>query len=141
MNELNTAQAMLMDNNLCVLATCSENKPNSSLMKYTCNNDASEMYMLTLKGSSKYKNILSNPEVSLLVDTRNNSNGIRALTIYGKASLPEDVTSRQVVISELVLKNPDLAVFAGNPEVCLIAVKIESFLLLDGLIESSYFTL
>lgn len=140
-NEMNTAQAMLMDNNLCVLATCSENKPNSSLMQYTCNNDASEMYMLTLKGSSKYRNIVSNPEVSLLVDTRNNANGIRALTIYGKASIIEDASPRQVLITQLVEKNPDLTVFAGNPDVCLISVKIESFLLLDGLVESTYFSL
>jgi len=138
--KLNTAQVMLMDNNLCVLATCKENKPNSSLMQYTSNEDVSEMYMLTLKGSSKYRNILSNPEVSLLVDTRNNSN-IRALTIYGKALVIEDAAPRQALITQLVEKNPDLAVFAGNPEVCLIAVKIESFLLLDGLVESSFFTL
>jgi len=138
--KLNTAQVMLMDNNLCVLATCIENKPNSSLMQYTSNEDASEMYMLTLKGSSKYRNILSNPEVSLLVDTRNNPD-IRALTIYGKALVIEDAAPRQVLITQLVEKNPDLAVFAGNPEVCLIAVKIESFLLLDGLVESSFFTL
>lgn len=132
---------MLMDNNLCVLATCSENKPNSSLMQYTCNMDASEVYMLTLRGSSKYRNIANNSEVSLLVDTRNDSKGVRALTIYGKASLPEDAISRQVLMTQLVEKNPDLTVFAGNPDVSLIVVKIESFLLLDGLIESSYYTL
>lgn len=138
---MNNAQIMLLDNNLSVLATCSDNKPNSSLMQYTCNKDATEMFMLTLKGSTKHQNIMSNPEVSLLVDTRNNSNGIRALTIYGKASLTEDAVLRQVMTTQLVEKNPDLSVFAINPEVCLISVRIESFLLLDGLVESSYFTL
>lgn len=142
---MNTAQVMLVDNNLCVLATCSENKPNSSLMQYTCNKDASEMYMLTLKGSTKHENILRNPQVSLLVDTRNDSmgnrEGIRALTIYGKASITEEAALREVLIAQLVEKNPSLAVFAENPEVCLISVRIEGFLLLDGLVESSYFTL
>jgi len=107
--------------------------------------EASEMYMLTLKGSTKHQNILSNPQVSLLVDTRNDSmgnrEGIRALTIYGKASLTEETALRDVLIAQLVEKNPSLAVFAENPEVCLIRVRVEGFLLLDGLVESNYYTL
>lgn len=141
---LKTAHKILSSNHLCVLSTCGDRRPNSSLMQYACNEDYTEIYLMTMKGSTKHQNILSHPQVSLLVDTRTDSddNGkLKALTVYGHAVVEEPGESAKALRDALVGRNPDLTVFATNPDACVIRIIIEDFLLLDGLVESSFITL
>lgn len=140
---LKTAHKILSANHLCVLSTCGESRPNSSLMQYSCNADYTEIFLMTMKGSTKLQNILIHPQVSLLVDTRTDTKekgSLKALTVYGHAMVVEEVQAR-VLRDELVKRNPDLSVFASKPDSCVLKVIVEDLLLLDGLVESSFITL
>lgn len=89
------ASKLLKENNLCVLATCSDQLPNSSLMQYVYDEINMSIFMLTLSGSVKYNNITANSQVSLLIDTRSDVKAVglpvMALTVYGKAKIVTDL--------------------------------------------------
>jgi nitroimidazol reductase NimA-like FMN-containing flavoprotein (pyridoxamine 5'-phosphate oxidase superfamily) len=139
---LKNAQEMIRKNNFCVLSTCRDDLPNSSLMQYVCNELVNEIYMLAIKGSNKYLNIVSNPHVSFLVDTRSGSQEnaalIQALTAYGDADIIEDEVMSKLLKERLVAANPNLAVLADNQESCVIKVKIDSMLMLNSVSESRF---
>jgi len=110
-------------------------------MKYVSNEEGSEIYMLTLKGSTKYNNIMNNKHVSLLVDTRGKSagsRGIKALTAYGDAQIVDDEDAERTLKEKLLKINPELSDIAESLEACIIRVEISSFLMLEGVNESSF---
>lgn len=133
---------MIKENNFCVLSTSRDNRPNSSLMQYVSSETGAEIYMLTMKDSTKYGNILNNPHVSLLVDTRAEVPGenrdIKALTAYGQAGIVTDKYEEKMLKERLVKLNPGLSVISESPESCVVRVEVESFLLLEGVNESIY---
>ncbi len=130
------ARKILRENNLCVLATCNDNLPNCSLMQYLYDDSSMSIYMLTLSESVKYKNILANPQVSLLIDTRTDVKSmelpVMALTLYGKATTVSDPQMQQSFIDQMVNKYSNLAVLAGDNRCLVIQIHIENMLLLDG---------
>ncbi len=85
-------QEMIAANRFCVLATVSEGTPHCSLMFYAASDDGREIYMATPRNTRKYRNLVANPSVSLLIDTRHATDqGLtgptRALTITGVLDL------------------------------------------------------
>ncbi len=130
---------ILLNNNLCVLSTCKNNIPNSSLMQYICDNPCTKIYMLTLKESTKYNNIINNSNVSLLIDTRirNNEPQVQAATIYGEASILDDINDSKKIIEQLSSKHVSLLNLASDTNVCVIEIAIKSALLLENVDKSS----
>ena len=56
-----------------VLATDSAGAPYTSLVSYACTPDMRGVIFITPKSTRKYKNMLKNKQVSLLIDTRTNT--------------------------------------------------------------------
>ena len=135
------ARKMLKENDLCVLATCNDNLPNCSLMQYVYDDVGMNIYMLTLRGSLKHKNITANPHVSLLIDTRSDVKPVglpvMALTAYGKAVMVADPQRHQRLVEELAAKYSSLAKIASDSRCLVIQMKIEKLLLLDGVNDKS----
>ena len=61
---------IMRSQDICVLATVSEDKPHCSLMAYLTDDDCRTIYMITHKHTTKYRNLTANPSLSLLIDTR-----------------------------------------------------------------------
>lgn len=141
MNMLTIAQKMLEENNLGVLATCNNNLPNSSLMQYIYDANCLSVFMLTLKGGSKQINVTSNPQVSILIDTRIDSQQsglpIKALTVYGKAEFVNDPQRHQALVNQMVDRFSSLAELASDKRCLVIQMRIEKMLLLDGIKDQS----
>jgi nitroimidazol reductase NimA-like FMN-containing flavoprotein (pyridoxamine 5'-phosphate oxidase superfamily) len=131
-----TVMNILLDNNLCVLCTCSNDIPDASLMLYICDDKCAKMHMLTLKETSKYQNIVSNPNVSLLIDTRDNiheqTTQIKALTIHGDAFIVDDYDTSRKLIDQLIKKHDKLSNLASNDSVRVIEVLIKNILFLEN---------
>jgi nitroimidazol reductase NimA-like FMN-containing flavoprotein (pyridoxamine 5'-phosphate oxidase superfamily) len=72
-----------------VLATDSNGQPYTSLIAYAMTPDMRKVIFATPKDTAKYKNILRNNKVALLIDTRSNTNisymNSEAITIIGTA--------------------------------------------------------
>ena len=88
----------------------------------------------------KYKNLMENPSVSLLVDTREISprSKAKALTVAGVCAAIENEEKRNKVQAELLAVHPHLAEFINHSEAEILCVQIHSFLLLNGLQEAHF---
>ena len=127
-------------NNTCVLATIADRKPYCSLMAYVTNMDCTEIYMVTHRHTQKYQNLKKNPAVSLLIDTRDRSpqSKARAMTVEGVYREIKDSIKEQKLRQKLLSDHPSLSEFMGNPQTKVLRIEIRSFLLLDGLTQSTF---
>jgi nitroimidazol reductase NimA-like FMN-containing flavoprotein (pyridoxamine 5'-phosphate oxidase superfamily) len=140
---LKRMKKLVKDKDVCVLATVTKNVPHCSLMSYVPDRDCREIYMMTRKGTKKYRNLAANRTVSLLIDTREEDCGadrakIKALTVSGVFTTIGDKGKKKLVRQKLLRKHPQLKPFADDPDTEVFAVKVKSFQLLDG-VEDSYF--
>jgi len=140
---LERMKEFLKQNDMCVLATCSDNKPHTSLMSYITDPEGTIVYMVTHRSTRKWHNIISNPQVSLLVDTRpygpaSERGKIKALTVQGICRFLEDKKTKHSLVEEIVKQHPHLSTLAYHPDAEVVAVTVESFLLLDGVSEAHF---
>jgi nitroimidazol reductase NimA-like FMN-containing flavoprotein (pyridoxamine 5'-phosphate oxidase superfamily) len=136
-------KALICNNSHCVLATVSGTKPHCSLMSYAADEYCTELYMMTLRDSQKYSNLLHNPSVSLLIDTREEDTGdqrsrTKALTINGVFKRIDDRGTKDAIRAQLIAANPHIKEIADHPDAEPICIQIESVLLLDGVVESYF---
>ena len=140
---LEEMKALAKQKNICVLATVSDGNPHCSLMAYATDDDCREIYMITQKGTKKYKNLIKNPSVSLLIDTREeqvDSHPLqaKALTIAGLFQEIDDEYKKRFARERLLERHPYLAEFIDQTDTELICIKATSFLVLNGLKEAHF---
>ena len=133
---------MLLENDFCVLCTCNHDIPDASLMLYICDDLCEKLYMLTLKETTKYSNIINNKSVSLLVDTRDTLQDktiqVEALTIHGVSSIVENYDASKKIIDQMIKKHDKLSNLASNDDVCVIEVTIKSIMFLENVDKVKY---
>jgi len=135
---LDKIKDIIRKNDLCVLATASEDRPHCSLMSYVSDEEVTEIYMVSHKESRKYLNLMRNPVVSLLIDTREEDKGqqrvrIKALTVNGEFQPLNDHEKKDSVRSMLMKMQPHLTDFLNDPGIDIFSIRLKSFQLLDGL--------
>jgi nitroimidazol reductase NimA-like FMN-containing flavoprotein (pyridoxamine 5'-phosphate oxidase superfamily) len=140
---LKKMKKIVKDKDVCVLATAMDNVPHCSLMSYVSDRDCREIFMMTRKGTKKFRNLAVNKTVSLLIDTREEDCGadrarIKALTVSGVFNTISEKAKKKLVRQKLLKKHPQLKPFAQDPDTEVFAVKVKSFQLLDG-VKDSYF--
>ena len=140
---LDRMKALLKESDLCALATCRDKKPHCSLMTYITDEQGLTVYMITNKKTNKWANITANPHVSLLIDTRTRETGpageaLTALTVDGIVLPAENESERRRIIRRMVDRRPQLGELASDPETVPLIIKVTSFLLLDGVLDSYY---
>ena len=95
-------------------------------------------------GSNKYTNMEENPEVSLLIDTREHlfedKPYIEALSGYGRSTIIHDEKLKHDIIEKLVDRRPSLKTLASTDKVTVAQVDVKSFLYLDGVNDAEYIT-
>lgn len=140
---LNQMKALVREKDTCVLATTAGGSPHCSLMAYATDPECREIYMVTQKDTTKYKNLSENPKVSLLIDTRDENPGPRrpdakALTVDGVFARINDPQKEAEVRSKLLETHPHMKTFLDQPDAEVFAIRITSFLLLDGLTDAYF---
>jgi general stress protein 26 len=132
-------------NDLCVLATVSEGKPHCSLMSYISDEEGHEVYLISHKQTKKYANLMENPTVSLLIDTREEEKGqrriyIKALTVSGEFQTIKDPRKKDFIRSKFLKRHPHLTDFLNDPGTEIFSIRIKSFQLLDGVKDAFFET-
>lgn len=111
-----------------VLATESNGQPYTSIVAFALSPDGKGIIFSTPGRTQKYKNIIKNPRVSLLIDTRTNTKkdymSAESLTILGNATPLRKGKKWSEIASALLKKHPKLDEFVHSPETKLILVKI-----------------
>ncbi len=116
----------------CVMATAENSQPYCSLMNYAADESCTRIYMATSKNSRKYRNLVWNPKVSLLIDDRHASPPL-ALTVIGtfeKIADPEEIKRLR---NHLLENSPDIKAFLDGPDAALICIRVCSVVFLDNL--------
>jgi len=140
---VDTMKNLLKSRDMCVLATCAEGKPHCSLMAYLTDDAVTMVYMVTLRQTQKYRNFLQNPHASLLVDTRNEQHltgrgGIQALTVAGIFMPITAKIEKEQILEKMGEKHPHLKEFLADEDAEPFAIKIQSFLLLEGALDKHF---
>lgn len=141
---LKKIKVLVREKDVCVLSTVSQDAtPHCSLMAYVADEECSEIYMATHSSTMKYKNLLHNPAVSLLIDSREVTprQQAQALTVSGVFQPIDYEHKRDQVEAQLLTQHPHLKDFIKNLDTVLICIKVQSFLLLDGLTDSHFVNL
>ena len=128
---------LIQSQDICVLATSRIDTPHTSLMGYAPSEDCSTFFLATYRSTTKFANLMANPEVSLLLDDRNAHPGHQrqrtaALTVHGRAEVLRDPEQRAVAAALLHHALPHLRDFLAGREIEYIAVRARDFLLLQG---------
>jgi nitroimidazol reductase NimA-like FMN-containing flavoprotein (pyridoxamine 5'-phosphate oxidase superfamily) len=136
-------QALICRNNHCVLATAVGNRPHCSLMSYTADHRGRELYMITLRTTQKFENLLINPQVSVLIDTREQDAGssmgrAKAVTVSGVFQAIADQGKKDAVRAQLAAAHPHLRGLTARAEAEPFSIIVESVLLLEGVAEAYF---
>jgi heme iron utilization protein len=112
-----------------VLATSDEGKPYTSLVAFALTSDRRTLIFATPKATRKYRNIVGQPAVSVLIDDRSQSaddlSDAQAVTLLGLARELKSAAEKEEYRKVFVSKHPELAAFAQASDTALIAVSIE----------------
>ena len=125
---LERLNAMDKDQLHAVLATESDGQPYTSMIAFALSSDKKGIVFITPQRTRKYKNILKNNHVSLLIDTRSNTEkdymSAESLTILGNAFPVRKGVKWSELTKALIQKHPKLNEIIHSAETKLIFVKI-----------------
>jgi uncharacterized pyridoxamine 5'-phosphate oxidase family protein len=111
-----------------ILATVSDEQPYTSMIAYALAPDEKGIVFATPNKTQKYKNILKNNRVSILIDTRSNTKkdymSAESLTILGYAKPVRKGKKWRELTNILLKKHPKLNEFIYSSETKVIFVKI-----------------
>ncbi len=131
------ANDLIRSEKLCVLATARDGSPHCSLMSYASSKDSSRLYLASSRNTRKYLNLLANPGVSVLIDSRQTGaaaglSAVKAVTIRGTVVMPLADAEKLEAEKLLVLKHPGLENFFRAADTEIMAVSIDEVQLLAG---------
>jgi nitroimidazol reductase NimA-like FMN-containing flavoprotein (pyridoxamine 5'-phosphate oxidase superfamily) len=111
-----------------VLATAHDDVPYTSLVAYAFDYEEKAFMFLTPRNTTKYVNIIKNPKVSLLIDTRVNTDedylSGEAFTVLGKAAVLRASKRKERLLTTFLNKHPKLMDFSKERNTAIIVVDI-----------------
>lgn len=121
-----------------VLATIENGVPHTSIVAFTVTNSLRTILFLTKQEGRKYKNISSNPKVTILVDHRPQSSkkitGSFAVTATGTAK-PVDLKSANATKELFLFCHPSLSEYLDDPAFALVSITISNYEVSNGISE------
>lgn len=130
-----TVRRLLRTENLGVLATVGEGQPLCSLMTFAATEDMRRIIFATRRDTAKFRNLLENPRVSMLIDSRvragEDFTRTVAITITGEATETAG-RLRDELAHVLLEKHPHLRDFVSAGESAVVAVEVERCYLVSG---------
>jgi heme iron utilization protein len=121
-----------------VLATIENGVPHSSIVAFTVTNSLRTILFLTKQDGRKYKNISTNPLVTILVDHRPLSSkkiaGSFAITASGQAK-PVDLKSANATKELFLFCHPSLTEYLDDPSFALVSIMVSKYEISNGISE------
>lgn len=127
---LEEVRILLESQYLGVLATSGLHGPHASLVAFASSLDLRTLVLATPMSTRKYANMLSDPRVALLVDSRSNQSSdfhaATAVTAYGQSRVV--LKEKELELVHLYLdKNPHLVEFVHAPSCALVSITVDRF--------------
>ena len=133
-NIRNSIEKVLSSQRLAVLSTERYGQPYSSLMAFAHSTDLTSIVVATGRATRKHVNLIQEPRVSLLIDTRTNSeedfHSAAAITVIGKAQIIAE--NKYGEFEALYLhKHPYLETFLAAPTTSLFRITVFHYLMVN----------
>ncbi|MFZ5952869.1 MAG: pyridoxamine 5'-phosphate oxidase family protein [Candidatus Rifleibacteriota bacterium] len=130
-NALKIVKCLLSQQKVGVLATVNaEGRPHTSIVGFAASEDLKNLYFGTPRATLKFRNLLVNANVSLLIDNRQNLSTdfgeAAALTCSGCASCSGEEPD-QNGLRLLLEKHPELAGFFHSPTCRIVRIAISRY--------------
>jgi len=129
---LDLIRELLRSQSLAVLATQNQGQPYANLMAFAAGEDLRHLVFATSRSTRKFANLLADPRVALVVDSRRNRpedfSEAAAVTILGKA-FELAGREREAYLALYLNKHPYLKDFVAQPGCALMKVTVESLIL------------
>ena len=114
---------------LGVIATDMKGHPYVNLVAFASTKDLKNIIFATSKNTTKYKNIIQNAKISVLIDNRQNTPSdfekSVSLTAFGEA---EEITMNKTFYKELFLnKHPNLMRFVDLSDCALVKIQVDRY--------------
>ena len=116
----------------CVLATQGQGQPYGSLVAFAETDDLKQLVFATSRDTRKFSNLISEPRVALVIDSRSNSETDlkNAVAVTALGSVHEAAGDQRERLARVYLaKHPDLAEFVGLRETAICAVTVEDYVI------------
>ena len=114
----------------CVLATQGQGQPYGSLVAFAETGDLKQLVFATHRDSRKFSNLISDPRVALVIDSRSNDDSdfrnAVAITAVGPAHEAAG-GEREHLAGVYLAKHPGLVGFIGSPEVAVCSVEVADY--------------
>ncbi len=124
-------KTLLESQKLAVLSTANDRQPYCSLIAFAWYAENKEIIFFTPKNTRKYRNLIGNNKVALIIDDRTNQSqdfsDATAVTLTGTAE-EIDAGIQQPLVKAFITKHPDLAYLTGNNENAFFHVKITDYI-------------
>lgn len=126
---------LLASQRLAVLATHDDDgQPYASLMAFAATDDLKQLLIPTARSTRKYANLVADPRVALLIDSRSNQSAdiqrAVAVTVLGEAEEVEEA-ERDRLVNLYLSKHPHLEEFVRSPSCALIRVRVARYYLVS----------
>jgi nitroimidazol reductase NimA-like FMN-containing flavoprotein (pyridoxamine 5'-phosphate oxidase superfamily) len=127
-----TLKNVLAAQRFCVLATHGRGQPYGSLVAFAETDDLRQLVFATSRDTRKFSNLMAEPRVALVIDSRCNSgadlNNAVAVTALGPVH--EAAGGERERLAQLyVAKHPTLAEFIGSPGMAVCTVAVEDYVI------------
>lgn len=137
--------ALLRDASHGVLATSGPEGPHASLMGLAPAEPGPGLYLVTSRGTRKFRNLLADPRAALLLDDRAadprpEPGAVRALTVLGRVRVLEEGEAG-IAAGALCARHAHLRGLAGARDAAFLLFTPETLQLLDGPESASVFDL
>ena len=115
------------------LATLQGNRPYNNLIAYYVTDDLKAILFVTRRDTRKYTNLVSNNNVSVLIDSRSNQgsdfrNAV-AVTALGTAEEVRDSRKKEELLHLYLVKHHNLEKFAHSPESALFMLRVRKYII------------
>lgn len=117
-----------------VLATSKDDDPYCCLVSYAMTDDLKGLIFATMRNRTKYRNMASNPRVSLLVDTRKNvREDIRRATTVAVIGIADETVGEEKrrCASLLLRKHPGLRGFINSSDCAVMKVRVDKMVVVS----------
>ena len=124
----NRIDNVLNNQKIAVLGTSKDGEPYSCLVAYAITDDLKEIVFATMRQRLKYRNIMANPRVTLIVDNRDSKNSdfndTTSITLVGTAvDVQGEERGRYATL--LLKRHPTLTEFVNSPDCAVIRVELD----------------
>jgi uncharacterized pyridoxamine 5'-phosphate oxidase family protein len=121
---------LLTSQKFAALATQDSGKPHNCLVAFAATDDLKHLLFITSRKTGKYRNIMAESRVAILVDSRANQDSdiLKAVAVTASGIAKEVKGNKRERLLEIYLsKHPKLADFANSPENALVEVAIKDY--------------